>query len=331
MEMQEWDSGKLFKVSGSYWQSCTIHAGAKLDVFTVIGNECFTSEEVARKINSDKRGMALLLNALAAMGLLLKSEDGYSNTSFSNTFLNASSSKYLGHIIKHHRNLITLWSQLDTAVQSGRPVRSKVSHGDEEERENFLMGMFNLAMGIAPGLSKIIDLSDRRHLLDLGGGPGTYAVHFCKENPALKASVFDLGTTRPFAEKTVEAFSLSDRIAFIEGDYLNDDIPGGFDVAWLSYILHGEGPDDCRQIIRKTVSALQPGGLIMIHEFILNNTMDGPLLPALFSLNMLVGTDNGQAYSEKQLAEMLENEGVKDIRRLDFTGPSESGIITGTV
>jgi len=59
--------------------------------------------------------------------------------------------------------------------------------------------------------------------------------------------------------------------------------------------------------------------------------MDSPLFPALFSLNMLMGTSYGQAYSEKQLSDMLTGAGVRDIRRLDFRGPNDSGIITGVV
>ena len=92
-----------------------------------------------------------------------------------------------------------------------------------------------------------------------------------------------------------------------------------------------EGPEDCRKIIRKTVAALEPGGLILVHEFLLNNTMDGPLFPALFSLNMLLGTPGGQSYSEKQIMDMLAEAGVKEIRRIDFRGPNDSGIIAGVV
>jgi ubiquinone/menaquinone biosynthesis C-methylase UbiE len=193
------------------------------------------------------------------------------------------------------------------------------------------MGMFNLAMALAPRLVPLIDLGGRRHLLDLGGGPGTYAIHFCMKNPQLKASVFDLPTTRPFAEKTIKKFDLSDRIDFMDGNYLEDRISGRFDVAWLSHILHGEGPDDCLKILKKTVAVLEPEGLIVIHDFILNNSMDGPLFPALFSLNMLLGTTSGQSYSEDQIADMLSRAGVKDIRRIPFESPNDSGIMLGLV
>jgi SAM-dependent methyltransferase len=176
-----------------------------------------------------------------------------------------------------------------------------------------------------------IDLGSRSRCLDLGGGPGTYAIHFCLKNPGLTATVFDLPTTRPFAEQTIARFGLSDRIAFADGNYLDDEIPGRYDVAWLSHILHAEGFDDCLKIIRKAVSALQPGGIVIIHEFILNDAMDGPLFPALFSLNMLQGTEAGRAYSERQLTGMLTAAGVHDVRRVPIQTPNDSGILVGNI
>ncbi|MBF0574266.1 MAG: SAM-dependent methyltransferase, partial [Desulfamplus sp.] len=144
------------------------------------------------------------------------------------------------------------------------------------------------------------------------------------------AVVFDLPTTRPFAEKTIERFGQQNRITFQDGDFLKDDIKGKYDVVWLSHILHGDSPSDCQQIIKKAASVLEPNGIVIIHEFIMNNEKDGPLFPALFSLNMLLGTDGGQAYSEGELMDMLQNAGFKDIIRTKYRGPMESGLIIGT-
>lgn len=323
--------GNLLQISSSYWECCALHTGVKLDVFTIIGNHQFKSEAVAEKINGDKRSVEVFLNALSAMNLLEKKSDTFSNTPLSSSFLDRNSAGYIGHIIMHHHHLMDSWNRLDEAVQSGRPIRSRASHTDEERRKSFLMGMFNLAMSLAPVLVPQIDLSKRRHLIDLGGGPGTYAIHFCLNNPQLKATVYDLPTTRPFAEKTIAKFNLQERIDFKTIDYLNEEIERVYDVAWLSQILHGEGPEACRNIINKAVSALEPGGMIIIHEFILNNTMDGPLFPALFSLNMLLRTPDGQSYSEEQLTEMLRDACVKEIQRIFFESPNDSGILTGIV
>jgi SAM-dependent methyltransferase len=331
MSAKELKPDEILRLSGSYWETCTLHAGVKLGIFTIIGKERLKGENVADKLKGDKRGVRMLLNALSAMDLLVKKEDFYSNTPLSLTFLCKDSSRYMGHIILHHHNLVESWSRLDIAVRSGRSVRHRATHTDEEERKNFLMGMFNLAMNLAPVLVPKVDLSGRRLLLDLGGGPGTYAIHFCMNNPRLKATVYDLPTTRSFAEKTIAEFQLQDRIDFKGVDYLKEDIEGIYDVVWLSQILHGEGFEDCRKIIGKAVSVLEPGGMILIHDFILNDSMDGPLFPALFSLNMLLGTPSGQSYSERQIRDMLSDAGVKKIRRIFFESPNDSGIIAGVV
>ena len=331
MAPRDWNPGELLEISGYFWKTCALHAAVKLDVFTVIGDGHLTAEQTTRKLNGAQRGVRRLLDALTAMELLVKTDGKYANTPSGHALLSRDSSKYIGHIIMHHHHLVESWAQLDRAVQSGKPVRSSSSFSKEEWRESFLLGMFNLAMGIAPKIVPLLDLSTKHHLLDLGGGPGTYAIHFCLHNADLRATVYDLPTTRPFAEKTIAKFNLADRINFVDGNYLNDPIEGRYDAAWLSHILHGEGPEECCMLIKKAVEALEPGGMIIIHDFILNNNMDGPLFPALFSLNMLLGTDCGQSYSEKQIFEMLTAAGVKDLRRIAVQSPNDSGIVIGNV
>ncbi|MBW2486993.1 MAG: methyltransferase [Deltaproteobacteria bacterium] len=331
MNNRKWHPGELLELSGYFWRTCTLHAAVKLDVFTRLGDEQLSAGAVATRLEVAPDAVQRLLNALTAMELLAKAGDRYANTPSSKAFLSKKSPQYLGNIIMHHHHLVASWAQLDMSVRKGKPIRKRSSFSDGEWRESFLMGMFNMAMNTAPMLIPEIDISARRHLLDLGGGPGTYAIHFCRHNPDLKATVFDLPATQPFAEKTIKRFELSDRIDFQAGNYLKDEIQGHYDAVWLSHILHGEGPDGCRQIIQKAVAALEPGGIIIIHEFILNNTMDGPLFPALFSLNMLLGTDAGQAYSEQQLMDMLTSAGAKQIQRVPVQTPNDSGIITAIV
>lgn len=332
MNTQKWNPAKAFEISGSYWQSCILHAAVKLGVFQAIDNANLNTQQIAAELSTDKRATEMFLNALVAIGLLEKRKHSFSNTYFSKTFLSKKSKEYIGHIIMHQHHLVESWARLDRSIKKGKPLRMMPSYSSVKElRESFLLGMFNLAMGVAPQLVKKIDLSKRRHLLDLGGGPGTYAIHFCLRNPKLKATVFDLPTTRPFAESTIRRFHLSSRINFVGGDYLRHKIKGSYDVAFFSHILHGEGPGDCQKMIKKAVSALAPGGMIIVHDFILKNTMDGPVFPAIFSLNMLLGTKSGQSYSEEQIKNMLAHAKVKQIKRVSFKGINDSGIITGVV
>jgi hypothetical protein len=331
MKPTEWHPGTLLETAGGYWKTCALHAAVQLDVFTEIDDLRLSADAIAETLQADPRALAMLLNALTAMNLLEKSDNIYANTPEAARFLSRKSPAYIGYIIKHHHHLVPSWSRLDQAVLSGGPVRTQATHGSDDERESFLMGMFNMAMMTAPRIVPKIDLTHCKSFLDMGGGPGTYAIQFCLKNPGLHAVVFDLPTTRPFAEKTIDSHGLSDRIGFQAGSYLHDPVEGRYDVAWLSQILHGEGPEDCRTMIQKAVSALSPGGMILIHEFILNNEMNGPLFPALFSLNMLLGTDSGQSYSEQQISDMLADAGVRNIHRIAIDSPNDSGIIAGEV
>lgn len=331
MKDQQWNPGTLLELSGYYWKTCALHAAVKLEVFSVLDRATLSAAEVAEKCQCSVDAMQRLLNAMAAMGLLKKDRELYANTRSARTFLSRSSENYIGFMIMHHHHLVPSWYELDQSVKTGQPVRQGASQSDAERRESFLMGMFNLAMNLAPRVVPLIDLSDRRRLLDLGGGPGTYAVHFCQANPKLEATVFDLPTTQPFAEKIIARFDMTQRITFKAGNFINDNIGQGYDIAWLSHIIHGESPADSQRLIDKTVKALTPDGMIVIHEFILDKDMAGPLFPALFSLNMLLGTAAGQSYSEVQLMDMLTKAGVGDIKRITFDSPNDSSLILGTV
>ncbi|MCW7753114.1 acetylserotonin O-methyltransferase [Desulfobotulus sp. H1] len=327
-----WNPGRLLRLSGSYWEVCTLHTGVKLEVFTLLSSGPQGAEALCHALKGDLRGVVALLDALSAMGLLVKKEGLYGNTRGAEDFLVKDAPGYVGYMILHHHFLMDPWNRMSEAVLTGRSVDSSLSGATEEaERESFLMGMFNIASAVAPGVAKALDLSGCDRLLDFGGGPGTFAIHLCMEHLHLQAEVYDLPTTRPFAEKTIARYGLEGRIGFRDFNFHEDSLPEpeSFDAVWISHILHGEGPEDAQNVVVKALEALKPGGRIFIHDFILTDDRTSPLFAALFSINMLVATDRGQSYSEKEVRMMLQAAGAGSIRRLAYKGPTESGILMG--
>ena len=332
--MKEWTAPELLRLSGSYWACCALQAAVQLDLFTALAGGPRTEEQLAGSLGCDPRALGMLVTALVSLEFLERRGEAVAAPPGVLEYLAAASPEYVGFIIKHHAHIMPAWTGLAEAVRGGGgPGRGPNSAHteDEAEREAFLMGMFNVARQQAETIAGALDLAGRSRLIDIGGGPGTYAVYFCLRNPGLKATVFDLPATERFARRVAERYGLADRIGFAGGDFLRDELPKGQDAAWLSQVLHGERPERAALLVRNAAACLRPGGLLGLQEFALDNDRAGPAHSALFSLNMLVGTDGGQAYTLDELRAMLENAGAGDIRLLDLDLPMGCRVLIGTV
>lgn len=327
----EWNAAKLLELSGGYWAGCALQAAVRLDVFTALEKGGQTEEELAAALACDRRAFSMFVTALVALGLVRR--EGGKITAPANVLalLSKNSPDYLGFIIQHHAHLIPGWSGLAEAVRDGKPMRDESSaHTDSAaEREAFLFGMFNVARLQAEKVAMALDLSGRRKLIDVGGGPGTYAVYFCKRNPNLRATIFDLPTTEPFAAKIVARYGLSERIDFVSGNFLADTLPKGRDVAWLSQVLHGETVAEAAKLLKNAAACLIPGGLLCVQEFVLDDDRGGPSHAALFALNMLVGTTGGQTYTSQELTSMMREAGAIETWALDVSLPQSCRVLVG--
>ena len=331
--MNTWSAAELLRVSGSYWTSSLLHTAVALDVFSPLAESAKTCAVLAEELKCSRRGLGMLLTALVAAGLLHNKDGAYLLSAEAKKYLCAGSPEYLGHIIRHHQHLVEGWNALTEAVQNGAPVRtrSSLTTDDALERQSFLLGMHNLARLQAERVAALMPLGTRLRLMDVGGGPGTYALTFCKQHPALEAVVFDLPTSRPFAEQLISQYGLEDRVRFMPGDFLQDTLPQGCDAAWLSQVLHGEGPEDGQKLLQRCAAVLPKGALLAVQEFMLHSDMKGPLASALFGLNMLIGTQNGCAFSEAELVCMMHKAGVGAVERLPLELPNGAGVLVGTV
>ena len=330
--MKNWTMPELLQLSGSYWAACALQAAVQLDLFTALAEGPLTGEKLSARLGCDQRALDMLVTALVALGFLERRGEAVAATPGALTYLARTSPEYIGFIILHHAHIMPGWVSLAQSVRLGRPALEKIyfQNDEDEEREAFLMGMFNVARGQAATVAKALDLAGRSRLIDVGGGPGTYAVQFCLGQPGLRALVFDQPATEPFAREVAARYGLSDRVDFMGGDFLRDELPKGQDVAWLSQVLHGESPENAARLVKNAAASLNPGGLLAVQEFVLDNDRSGPAHSALFSLNMLVGTKGGQAYTLDEIRAMLEQAGARDIRTLEADLPQGCRIVVGT-
>ncbi|MDR3175625.1 MAG: SAM-dependent methyltransferase [Desulfovibrio sp.] len=327
---KQWNERALIDISGAYWAGCALQAGVRLDLFSVLEKGGRPEEELVRELNCDGRALSMLITALCAQGMLERKKGKVCAPPEIIRYLSRSSPDYVGFIVRHHGEIMKNWVNLPDIVRFGRkPDASSVFTQDEDERRDFLMGMFNMARLQAGRVAEVLDLSGKKSLLDIGGGPGTYACYFCLKNPELKADVFDLPTTGPFALDIVDRMGLKDRVGFRPGNFNADPLPGPYDVAWVSQVIHGESEDDAAALIRKAGGILNPGGLLCVQEFTLSDDLNGPAHAALFSLNMLVQTPGGRAYTASEICAMISGAGAKRVRGLPVTLPMDCRVFVG--
>jgi predicted O-methyltransferase YrrM len=197
---------------------------------------------------------------------------------------------------------------------------SSVANDEEESDEDNWVEAFIGAMhyrGVNQGriLAMMIDLSNVKTMLDVGGGSAAFAMEIVKKNPDIIAFVLDLPYVIPLTKRYVNEAGLSDKFSFVEGDYLTKDFEGSYDLILLSAIVHINNYEQNKMLIKKCADALNKNGMIIINDFIMNEDRTKPYHGALFSLNMLVGTENGDTYTEKEIREWFESAGLSKIER----------------
>ncbi len=285
----------------------------ELDLFTVLNDEPKTSDQVAAAVGADPRATDRLMNALTALGLLEKHGGHFSNGPAASKHLVKGKPDYMAGL-RHTAHLWNTWSNLTETVRRGTPApRPPTNDRGEEWLRAFIAAMHWRARASAPLVVNLLDLDGVSRVLDVGGGSGAYAMAFARRG--ISAVVFDLPNVLPLTRAYVQNEGLSAEVETVPGDYLRDSLPGGFDLVFLSAIVHSNSFDENRALIAKAAGALRAGGQVVVQEFLMNEDRSGPLQPALFALNMLVGTERGDTYTESEVGEWMRAAGLGNLRR----------------
>jgi len=301
-----------------FMASRVLLTGMELGVFDALDQGHDDVQALCAALRTDPRATERLLNALAAMGLLTKDDDGrFGNTVEAWRFLVTDSAECQTGALRHYANLWRSWSTLTEVLRTGAPVRRADTSPQEDATASFMAAMEYFARQRAPEVARSIDLADAERMLDVGGGPAIYSIEFCRRYPNLRATVFDLPAVLPIAREHIEDARLSDRIELQSGDYCVDEFGAGYDLVLLSSILHSNSEEQNRELLTKAFRALGPGGAVLIQEFVVDDSRTDPPGAALFGINMLVNTPLGDVFSEAEITAWLEDAGFAEVRRLE--------------
>ena len=326
----------LLELNWQFRASRVLMTAHQLGIFEAL-REPKTVADVAAQCGTDTGMTEKLLIACCALSVVRRDGDHLVLTQLACDTLLPESPRYLGGVLDHSETLWWVFTGLPDVIRTGgrgaapKPpeAASKPPEAAPKPPEAFISRWHehwiwamhgNAANGVGQWVARQLDLSDRSLLLDVGGGPGTYSIALCQRFPNLKAVVWDVSQTIAIAEQVIERFHMKDRIAVQEGDWNRDELGEGYDCLLMANIMHGPG-SQAETRLKQGMRALVPGGLLIVHDFLLNNDRSGPLPAALF--NLMVG-----AYTVNELIAVIRSAGFADVSLIAYNAQRGGGIIT---
>jgi precorrin-6B methylase 2 len=305
---------EILDLARLYQPACVLTAAAVLDVFSPLHAKPMTAEALAGKLGADPRATAILLDALVALKFLSKHGEEYSVPEDVAGLLTEQSAENVLPMLRHMANAVRRWAELPKIVQTGKCAEIAPSiRGADADIEAFIGGMNNISKPIAAGVIDKIQPSKYSHILDIGGGPGTWTIAFLRAADEAKATLFDLHAVIPIARQQFAEARLTDRVNLVEGDYNTDALPEGADLAWLGAICHQNSRKQNRDLFIRTHTALSEGGVIVIRDVIMDPSHTSPTSGALFAITMLVATEAGGTYTFDEYREDLCEAGFSEV------------------
>ncbi len=297
-----------------FMNSRIILTAAELGIFTLLDERASTVEEIAGHLKTDRRVTERILECLVTFGLLAKEGAAYS-VAGEGVFLSSRNPETILPMVLHMCRLWKNWSVLSEIARKG--TESQEIQGlkfDDKDWKAFIGAMHVAARGLSIEIAEACDLGRFRKMLDVGGASGTYTIAFLRRNPDMSAVIFDLQDVIPTARERILAEGLSARVELVAGDFYEDELPGGCDLALLSAIIHQNGLDGNLRLFQKVFRALERGGVVLIRDHVMDESRTKPAAGALFAINMIVNTREGDTYTFGEIRGVLEKAGFVDIK-----------------
>ncbi len=304
-----------------------LDSAAKLRLFDHLDDSPKTVEQLANDTQCSARGLTALLDALVSLEFMKRKGNRYSLTPESSAFLVSSKPDYHGGFFQQITGqLVPNWMQLTQSVRTGQPGKS-VNEQDvgAEFFAELVEGIFPMSYRAAEALGKHLQvdkLTAPVSVLDIGAGSGVWGIALAQQSPHIRILAVDWPKVLEVTKRVVGRHGLAGRLETSPGDFLEADFGQGHYLATIGHILHSEGRERSRRLLRKVFDALAPGGTVAIAEFIPNNDRSGPPNALIFAVNMLVYTTEGDTFTLREMSAWLREAGFRGVRLLDAPAPS---------
>jgi SAM-dependent methyltransferase len=294
-----------------------LHAG----IFTKLSEKPRYVAELAEEVGVPANRIQTLLTALTALGLVSSQGGLFENSPGAEAFLVEGAKYDFGNYLRLQidRQMFPIMTGLE-AVVTGETTTSPLIESyadwfsDPEEARLYSESQHAGSLGPGRSVARMLDLSEAKRLMDVGGGTGAFAIRLCEANPNLTATVLDFPNVVKLGEEYVQEAGLSDRISFIAGNALEDEWPDDQDVILMSYLFNGVPGEAIPDLTRRAFSSLRDGGHFLVHDFIVDDDRTGPPLAALWQLQHLAFTPAAKSLTPTWLTGLMEGVGFTRVQ-----------------
>lgn len=288
-----------------YRELALLRAARETGVLDALATSAATPEEVAAETGVTERAARITVAALADLGFLARVGDRYEPSNRMLGFLATADPRSIGSL-PHALDCLERWLALPETMRTGDPPERP-----DDWTTNFVgaMAAVDEATVRACVTAAVHEHPDATRVLDVGGGPGSFAREFA--NRGFEVTLLD----RPGVVERARPLLATEPIDLVAGDAL-DGLPSGFDLAFCSRLAHGFGPEENRTLLRNVHDALVPGGTVVLSDYVRGRSPEA----ALFAAHMLAHTCDGDCYTETQFDGWLTETGFVDPRVSDVPG-----------
>ena len=319
----------ILQVGLGFWPAKVLLSAVEMGLFTDLAKGPQSLESIQGRLGLHPRSARDFLDALTALGFLIRAGGEYSNTAATDLFLDKNKPSYVGGMLEMaNSRLYGHWSHLTEALRTGRPQNEihdgastfEALYADPARLKNFLAAMTGGSHGANLAIAAKFPWAGYKTFTDVGTAQGDLATQIALANPHLTGVGFDLAEVGPIFEEYVEKNGVSDRLQFIAGSFFEQPLPQA-DVILMGHILHDWGMDDKRMLIRKAYDAVPEGGALIVYEAIIDDDRSKNAHGLMMSLNMLIETPVGFDFTGADCQGWMKEAGFRETRVEHLVGP----------
>jgi hypothetical protein len=336
---QALDPSRILQTATAFWASKALLSAVELDLFTTLAARPMTASAVCDKAGLHPAHARDFLDALVALGFLVRDGDGpagvYRPTPETAAFLDRTRPTYIGGIVEMmNARLFGFWNHLTVALRTGEPQNEIKSTGktmfeelyaDEARLGQFLGAMAGVQAGNFHALAEKFDFGRYKSVTDVGGALGVLSAIVARRHPHLAFNSFDLPAVAPHARRQVEAAGVGARVRIVSGDFFRDELPKA-DVVTMGNILHDWNLEKKKALIRRAFEALPAGGAFIAIENVIDDARRENAFGLLMSLNMLIEMGDGFDYTFADFRGWCGEVGFTRFELLPLAGPASAAI-----